>query len=142
MARTMSAAPPHSRWSRSPPPHPTPRPEASATADALTQLGVAIPSSFASRYSYAQSASSVEIDPIDANGNIVGNGINYALAAGGRARITVSYNFRLTVPVFGTVIGRLDTIGGLTGRYQTLSSTMDVQLSVGREVPTNANGEP
>ena len=117
-------------------------PEATTTADALTQLGIPIPSTFASRYSYAQSACSVEIDPIDANGNIVANGLNYALAAGGRARITVRYDFQLTVPIFGTVIGRLDTIGGLTGRYQTLASTIDVQLSDGREVPTNANGEP
>ncbi len=121
---------------------PNSSPEADTVADSLAQLGVPVPSTFATRYAYAQSATSVEIDPIDANGNIVGAGINYASAAGGRARITVRYDFRLTVPLFGTMIGRLDTIGGLAGRYQTLSSTIDVQLSDGREVATNGSGEP
>jgi hypothetical protein len=116
--------------------------DASNVSQALSQIGVPLPDGFAARYSYAQTAHSVQIDPIDINGNLQANGVNFARTAAPRIRLTVRYDFQLTVPFASLLIGRPDTVAGLNGRFLTLSSARDVQLSDGREAPTNANGEP
>jgi hypothetical protein len=105
-------------------------------AGALAQVGANPPASYAARFSYAQQATQVAILPID------GTGANYAQDAAPRVRITVQYDFQLTVPLLKEVIGRSDTVAGIAGRFMTLTSSLDVQLSHGREAPTNGVGEP
>jgi len=105
-------------------------------ADALAQVGANPPASYAARYAYAQQATQVTILPID------GSGANYAQDAAPRVHITVQYDFRLTVPLLKDVIGRSDTVAGITGRFMTLTSGLDVQLSHGREAATDGVGEP
>ena len=115
-------------------------PEVSAdgmtVADALAQVGANPPASYAARYSYAQQATQLAILPID------GTGMNYAASAAPRVRITVQYDFQLTVPLLKDVIGRTATVAGITGRFLTLTSSLDVQLSHGREAPTDGVGDP
>ena len=111
--------------------------EATTVAEALTQVGVAVPATYAARYAFAQSATNVELAPLNENG------APYARSRSPRVRITISYDFKLTVPFVSSLIGREATVAGVTGRYFTLTSTLDnVQLSPGRETPTNAAGEP
>ena len=105
-------------------------------ADALAQVGANPPVTYAARYSYAQQAAQVTILPIE------GTGSSYAQDAAPRVRITVQYDFKLTVPLLKDVIGRTDTVAGVAGRFLTLTSTLDVQLSHGREASTNGVGDP
>ncbi len=115
--------------------------EGLAVADALAQAGANPPASYAARYTYAQGATQVTIQPIDGNGNPTGV-INYATTAAPRVRITVQYDFRLTVPVLKDVVGRTDTVAGVAGRFMTLTAFLDAQLSHGREAPTDGMGDP
>jgi hypothetical protein len=115
--------------------------EGVAVAAAMRRLGLAVPDRFANRYAYAQGATVVQIDALEARGAQAGV-IDYPRAAAPRVRITVSYPFRLTVPLVGPAIGQKTTVAGVTGRFMTLQSSLDVQLSDGREVPTNMYGEP
>jgi Flp pilus assembly protein TadG len=109
--------------------------------EALTQVGANPPGSYAARYDYAQQAAVVTIVPIDGNGNVI-SGVNYAATAAGRVRITVTYDFQLTVPAANVMVGRAATVAGVTGRFLTLTSSLDVQLSHGRETPADAEGTP
>jgi hypothetical protein len=95
-----------------------------------------LPDRYAQRYTYAQQATQVTIVPL------VVNGANYAQSAAPRVRITVAYDFQLTVPLLKDLIGRTDTVAGVTGRFLKLSSTLDVQLSHGREAGTDGFGQP
>lgn len=110
-------------------------------ADALTQCGATPPSNYASRFAFAEQATTVTYQPLDINGNVVGT-MNYPVTAAPRVRITITYYFLLTVPGVNAGIGRSDTVAGVDGRYLTLTSSLDVQLSHGREAPTNSEGSP
>ncbi len=115
--------------------------EAIAVMDALASLGANPPSSYAARYTYAQEGTQITIEPIDAGGTVI-TAFTYAQAPAPRARITVAYNYQLTVPLIKDIIGHSETIGGINGRFITITSIMDVQLSPGREAPTNGIGNP
>src|SRR6185295_12928208 len=98
------------------------------------------PDRYTARYTFAESATIVTIQPIDDNGSPIGVAA-FATQRAPRIRLTVTYDFQITVPVIN-MIGRTDTVAGITGRFRTLTSTLDVQLSPGREAPTGAEGTP
>jgi Flp pilus assembly protein TadG len=112
---------------------------------ALSGGNSALPRNFAGRYTYAEAATLVEVDPIDANGVVLPME-DFSRAAAPRIRLTLRYDFRLTVPLINmplvAVFGRSGTVAGITGRFFTISTTREVQLSPGREVPTGITGEP
>jgi hypothetical protein len=105
----------------------TPTTEAQTVAQALQALGAALPDRYVERYSYAHRATVISIVPID------GTQANFARERAPRVRLTVQYDFRVTVPILGVFLGRVDTVAGVQGRFRTLTSTVDVQLSPGRE---------
>ncbi len=107
-----------------------------AVADALAQVGANPPATYAARYAYAQGATRVTITRID------GSGETYPRTAAPRVRITVQYDFQLTAPFINAAVGRSDTVAGVTGRFLTLTSTLDVQLSHGRQAVTFGSGRP
>lgn len=110
--------------------------EATEVTQALQTLGIAEPDSFAGRYTYAATAANISITPQNVNNA-------YVTTAAPYINISITYQFKLTMPFANLLIGRSDTIAGVTGHYFTLTSTLtNVQLSDGREVPTNANGDP
>jgi TadE-like protein len=106
--------------------------EAQSVADALQQLGATLPNQYVQRYTYGQEAAVIQITPIDANGAEVAV-TDFSKVAAPRVRLTVQYQFQLTVPVVRAAIGQLGTVGGINGRFITLTSSLDVQLSPGRE---------
>ncbi len=110
----------------------SPSSEAQSVADALQQIGATLPDRYIQRYTYGQEATVIQITPIDVNGAPV-NVTDFSKVAAPRVRLTVQYDFQLTVPIVGSTVGRLDTVGGISGRFITLTSTLDVQLSPGRE---------
>ncbi len=115
--------------------------EAAAMQDAIQAANITLPQGFVGRYSYAENATTVTITPIDGQGSISGNA-NYAQEAGPRVRITVSYNFQMTVPAVNGFVGQSDMISGLNGRFKTMTASLDVQLSPGREAASNNAGDP
>jgi hypothetical protein len=126
---------------------PNPGSDALAIAQAFKDVGINVPGSFAGQYEFTSAATTVQILPIDVKGNVIPTDVNYAQAARPRARITVTYRYHLNVPainMFSSImgIGVHDSVAGVDGYYFPISTTLDVQLSDGREVPTNANGEP
>jgi len=116
--------------------------EASTVAQALAGVGVNVPSDFGRRYTFAQNGTTITIDNLSGNEAGSMEGINYAKAAGGRVRITVTYPFRLNVPFINVLGGDQTSIAGASGRYFWFKGHVDVQLSDGRMVPTDRNGEP
>jgi len=110
--------------------------EGVAVAGALAQAGVNPPASYAARYNYAQQATRMDISPLG------GTNTDYPRMAAPRVRITVWYDFHLTVPLLKDVVGRTDTVAGVSGRFLRLTSFLDVQLSPGRQAPTNGVGDP
>lgn len=105
----------------------TPTTEAQTVAEALQALGATLPDRYVERYSFAHRATVITIVPID------GTQLNFAQDRAPRVRLTVQYDFRITVPILNVFLGRIDTVAGVEGRFRTLTSTVDVQLSPGRE---------
>ena len=100
--------------------------EAQTVANALASVGLPPPDgTYAARYTYAQAATEVSI-----------SGGNYATSPGERITLTISYDFRLTVPGVNALIGRSDTVAGIEGRFRRFTSSVEVQLSPGREAGT------
>lgn len=124
------------------PPADTVSGEAAAVAQALGGVGVAVPADFARRYTFAQNGTVVRVETLDRNDNTGPAPATFSRVAGGRARITVFYPFRLNVPMANVLVGDKTSIAGAAGRYFTFTGHVDVQLSHGRLVPTNAEGEP
>jgi hypothetical protein len=116
--------------------------ESETVAEALTALGMTLPDRYRQRYTYAEEATQITILPLDGNGREMEGWVDYSKIAAPRVRMTVQYDFKVTVPLWGTVLGRADTVDGVSGRFLRMSSTLDVQLSHGREAPTNGVGEP
>jgi Flp pilus assembly protein TadG len=103
----------------------TATPEAQTVAGSLAGVGAAVPASFVGRYTYADAATNVQIEPV--------TGGDYARQAAPRARITIRYEFRLTAPVANMILGHNGPVGGIGGRFHTITRSVDVQLSPGRE---------
>jgi Flp pilus assembly protein TadG len=110
-------------------------------AAALQDVGANPPASYAARFNYAQQATRITIEPINSSNGVV-PAMDYPRTAAPRVRITVTYDFQLTVPLLKNLTGRSDTVAGITGRFTRMTSSLDVQLSHGRQAPTNAFGEP
>ena len=113
----------------------TPTADAQTVMDALIAAGLTLPDdSYAARYTYAQEATLVSLTPITTSGQQIGSQTYvYAEDPSPLVRIRIAYDFRLTVPLVNKFIGRDDTIGGISGRFVTITSFLDVQLSPGRE---------
>ena len=100
--------------------------EGQAIANALSSMGLVPPGeSFAARYTYADAATGIEM-PAG----------NFAQSPGARISLTIHYDFRLTVPGVNAMIGRSATVAGVEGRFRRLTSTVEVQLSPGRDAGT------
>jgi hypothetical protein len=116
--------------------------EADEIAAALQNLGNTIPDSYARRYSYAEAATSVEWQEVDANNNpidpIQRPPVSFANRRGQRIKLTVHYKFNLGVAGINRFIGYDDDVAGVSGRFVTISSFVIVQTSPGRQ--TNADG--
>ena len=99
-------------------------PEGSAMLEALLASGVEVPESFAGRYTYALEATEVTWLPED---------VDWAHSRGREVEVTVRYRFWLTVPIAMVLIApNTDTVGGVEGRFFTISSTVRVQTAHGR----------
>jgi hypothetical protein len=110
-------------------------------ADALTQLGMTLPNGYVQRYTYAEQATEITIEPVD-NVGVRMEGEDYSKMEAPRVRLTVTYDFKLTVPLWGMVFGREDTVDGVTGRFLRMTSSTLVQLSHGREGGSDVGGTP
>lgn len=108
-----------------------PSTEASAALQALQAAGVTVKSNYANRYTYAQTATTVSWPDQ-----------TYAKMRGGEMELTIQYRFFLSVPFANILIGKADTIAGVTGRFTTISSTVKVQLSHGRQASAGGSGWP
>lgn len=107
--------------------------EADDMAEALGNAGVDVPSSLAGRISYAREATSVTWTPQR----------DFRRSAGGPIDVTVTYRFRLTVPVAMRIVPAMqETIAGVTGRFWEVSSTTRVEVSHGREARSDNTGWP
>jgi hypothetical protein len=111
-------------------------------SQALAGVGARVPMDFARRFTFARTATVIGIEWLDDGGNARTAPTNFSRGAGGRVRITVAFPFRLNVPVANAMIGRSATVAGVSGRYFTFTSHVDVQLSDGRLVPADQDGEP
>lgn len=111
-------------------------PEGLSMQDALRNAGVDVAETFAARYSYAMAATTVRYPnpgPPDF----------YLTHHGQPIEVTVTYRFYLTVPVAKMFIAPLaDTVGGINGRFLTMSATCPVQTAHGRQAVTGNNGWP
>jgi hypothetical protein len=115
--------------------------DAQTVADALRALGINLPDRYEQRYTYAEMATQYTIQPLDQNG-IPMQMADFSKAAAPRVRLTVQYDYKVSVPLWGVLLGRADTVDGVSGRFRTLTATLDVQLSHGREAATNSVGVP
>lgn len=116
------------------PPAATANSEGQDVADALQRLNVPITTDFARRFTFARDAASFSYDP--------DLPVTYHARAAGQVTLTVKYPFRLNVPFARLVIGAFAEPAGLKGYYHTFTGSVDVQLSPGREVPTDDAGDP
>jgi len=109
--------------------------DAAVVASALESTGLTLPPHYAERFAYAQEATAVSIQRINADGTVDAPFAveHYERMQGARVRITVTYQFRLTVPMFNMVLGTGSTVAGVPGRFLTMTMSEDVQLSDGRE---------
>lgn len=107
--------------------------EAEAVYQSLTNLGVQLQPSFPARYTYAMDATQVSWSPPD---------INYPGSYGRPIDVTVSYEFRLTVPGTMRIIGHSGTVGGIDGRFFTMTATCRVETSHSRQAGTDGDGLP
>jgi hypothetical protein len=105
--------------------------EAAAVLQALRDAGLTVTDSYANRYTYAQEATTVSWPDQP-----------YAKMRGGEMELTIQYRFFLSVPFANILIGKADTIAGVSGRFTTITSTVKVQLSHGRQASAGGNGWP
>jgi hypothetical protein len=110
-------------------------------AAALTALGMTLPDRYTQRFTYAENATQISIQPIDGNGVPI-QVTDFSKVAAPRVRLTVQYDYQVKVPLLAVALGRVDVIDGVSGRFRTLTATLDVQLSHGREAPTDGVGVP
>jgi hypothetical protein len=115
--------------------------ESESVAEALMALGMTLPDRYVQRYTYAEEATQITIQPINGSGIPIWIG-NYSERAAPRIRLTVEYDFKVTVPLVGMALGRVDTVDGVSGRFRRLRSSIEVQLSHGREASTDSVGVP
>ncbi len=108
-------------------------------ADALSAAGYTVLPSYPARYAFAQQSGTITIQPQGAAANASGGQPLYAELQAPQVQITITYQFRLTVPMFNMLLGQPMTVAGVSGRYMTLTATRTVQLSDGREAGSTVN---
>ena len=108
-----------------------PSAEASAALQALTDAGLTVTDSYASRYTYAQQATTITWPDQD-----------YSRMHGAEIELKIQYRFYLTVPFANFLIGQRDTVAGVSGHFTTITSTVKVQISHGRQASANGSGWP
>jgi Flp pilus assembly protein TadG len=109
--------------------------EAAAAADALRRVGVEVPDTFAARATYAKDATTVSWDPDPREG--------FADKPAQEVDVTVTYRFRLTVPVAMRIVSAAeDTVAGVKGRFWDVSSTSKTQTAHGRKTSSGYYGWP
>ena len=91
-------------------------------------------------------ATTIHWQVIDENGTLVGDQdpppAALCRSAGQSMQLTVSYQFYLNAPGAKLFIGDSGSVGGVNGRFITLTSTYKFQISHGREAATTGNGAP
>jgi Flp pilus assembly protein TadG len=107
--------------------------DAGGVWSSLRTAGINVPDDYPARYSYADAATTVTIQPLAANDVVLFGSPPYYQQTAPRARITISYEFLLTVPAANHMVGHDATIAGVSGRYLTITASYNVQLSPGRE---------
>ncbi len=114
--------------------------EASAVYEALLRNGIDVPSTFAQRYTYAMDATTIKPPHLLTD--------SYVDRKGKQIDVTVEYKFCLTVPgAMNFLRGPLTpafngTVGGVNGRFYTITATSRVQTSHGRKAWTENSGWP
>jgi Flp pilus assembly protein TadG len=107
--------------------------EAAADADALKQMGVEVPPTFASRATYAKEATTVTWSPER----------DFAHESATEIEVKVTYRFRLTVPVAMRIVSaNQETVAGVTGRFWDVSGTSKVHTAHGRKTRSDDYGVP
>ena len=102
-------------------------------ANAMKKLGVAVPDTFAARYTFAAAATDVSWTPQR----------TFVSSKGTEVEVTVNYKVPLTVPVAMRVIQATDTtIAGVKARFWEVTGKSKLQTSHGRKAVTNDNGWP
>ena len=94
--------------------------ESETVANALTALGMTLPDRYTARYTYAGEATQITIQPIDGNG-VPMQVADFSKVAAPRVRLTVQYNFKVTVPLVGVALGQAGTVDGVSGRFAQLT---------------------
>jgi hypothetical protein len=109
--------------------------DAQDVATALQSAGLTLPPDYAKHYAYAEQATGITIQRIISNGQLDApfTEEHFERLPGPRVRITMTYNYLLTVPMFNMLLGRGDNVAGVDGRFWTFTISQDVQLSDGRE---------
>ena len=111
-----------------------PSQEATAVSAALSDCGVAVPATFAARYTYATEAANVTWNP---------SGTDYQRSAGQEVQVTLHYKFYLTVPlVMNFIAPNTQTVAGVSGRYVDIGSVCTIQTAHGRQAVTDGDGWP
>ena len=119
---------------------------ANSDTQTIEGYGFSINQSYGQRYDYADQATTIHWQVVDDAGNPIGDPDPppsfLCHCSGQHVQLTVSYQFYLNVPGAKLFIGDAGTVAGVDGRFITLSTTYDLQLSHGREALTYDDGSP
>jgi hypothetical protein len=119
---------------------------ANSDTQTIEGYGFSINQSYGQRYDYADQATTIHWQVVDDAGNPIGDPDPppsfLCHCSGQHVQLTVSYQFYLNVPGAKLFMGGSGNVAGVSGRFITLNTTYDVQLSHGREAMTNADGSP
>jgi len=112
----------------------------------IERYGFKINQSYGQRYDYADQATTIHWQVVDDAGNPIGDPDPppsfLCRCSSQHVQLTVSYQFYLNVPGAKLFIGDVGSVAGVNGRFITLSTTYDLQLSHGRETATYGDGSP
>jgi len=99
-------------------------------AQALADCSLKLPDRYALRYTHADQATALDLQP--------GDWTQFTRQHAPEVTLTLTYKFRLTVPG-ASFVGQRETVGGIDGYYLTMTAVRHVQLSDGREANSNVN---
>ncbi|MGN6367687.1 MAG: TadE/TadG family type IV pilus assembly protein [Phycisphaerae bacterium] len=125
---------------------PSPAGVANTDTQTIENYGFSINQSYGQRYDYADQATTIHWQVVDDLGNPIGQPDPppsvLCHCSGQHVQLTVSYQFYLNVPGAKLFIGSAGNVAGVDGRFITLNTTYDLQLSHGRETMTYDDGSP
>jgi hypothetical protein len=112
----------------------------------IRSYGLSVDNGFGARYDYADQATTIHWQAVDDAGNPIGDldppPSVLCHSAGQGMQLTVSYRFYLNAPGAKLFIGDAGNVGGVNGRFLTLSTTYRFHIVHGREAATTGNGAP